>query len=116
MTHQPPTPHIPSPGEAGIKVAQLFQVLALVEEIAGREARDADAALDESARASSAYVDAMPIVQRRFDALAAEAAAWAAAGVEALISAGTEPPRAAAARLADELDAALAKLAAILRT
>ena len=45
---------------------------------------------------------ALPIVQRRFEALAAETALWAAAGVEALLAAGdAAPPRAAAARLAE---------------
>ena len=44
------------PVEAGHQVARLREVLLLVEELAGRE-RDEDggAALDESARFSSAY-------------------------------------------------------------
>jgi hypothetical protein len=115
MTHHAP-PHLPSASEAGLKVAQLRHVLGLVEQIAGRESGDgaAEAALDESARISIAYEGAMPILQRRFDALAAESTAWAAAGVEALLAADGDPSPAAAARLADELDRALAKLAAVL--
>ncbi|HEX8258069.1 MAG TPA: hypothetical protein VF589_10585 [Allosphingosinicella sp.] len=115
MTHHAP-PHLPSASEAGLKVAQLRHVLGLVEQIAGRDSGDgaAEAALDESARISIAYEGAMPILQRRFDALAGESTAWAAAGVEALLAADGDPSPAAAARLADELDRALAKLAAVL--
>jgi hypothetical protein len=41
---------------------------------------------------------------------------WTAAGVEALLAAGdATPPRAAAARLAARLDAALGELATLLR-
>lgn len=101
----------------GARVAQLRQVLDLVEEIAGRDhcATAGDAALDEAARISGAYDRAVPIVQRRFDALAAEADAWAAAGVEALLADDTRPPRAAAGQFADELATALAGMAATLR-
>lgn len=94
-------------------------MLTLVEEIAGREppARAADAALDEGARISGAYWDASPIVQRRFDTLAAETTAWAARAVEALLAAGGtgRAPRAAAGRLADELAATLKAMARILK-
>lgn len=119
MTH----PSVPAPAtvpvEAGRQVAQLRNVLTLVSEIAGQETASggAEAALDEAARFTAAYETAMPILQRRFDALAAETAAWAAAGVAALLAAGrgAEPPRAAAAALADELQKALARLATLLR-
>ena len=69
-------------------------------------------ALDEAARVSAAYGSAFPVVQKRFDALAAETATWAAAGVEALmkIAADGRPTGPAAARLADELRKALARL------
>ncbi|MNC94056.1 hypothetical protein D3C83_108210 [compost metagenome] len=55
-------------------------------------------------------------MQRRFEALANETALWAAAGVEALLASGDgAPSRAAAARLARQLDNALAALGALLR-
>src|SRR3954451_18609416 len=72
MTHQSNHPYMPGLADAGGQVAQLRQVLALVDEIAGRQhapARDAalDGGLDEGARVSVAYAQAWPIVQRRFD-------------------------------------------------
>ena len=117
MTHQAP-PSVPVAGpDPGRQVARLREALRLIERIAGRPASPAhDDALDEAARISGAYDSALPVVQRRFDALAAETAIWAAAGVEALLAAGeAEPPRAAAARLAGQLDAALSAMAALLR-
>ena len=101
--------------DAGRQVAQLRQVLLLVEQIAGRgdPARTAEVALDEAARVAAAYGDALPVVQRRFDALVAETVAWAAAGVEALSLAGG--PRPAAARLADELAQAIDDLGELLK-
>ena len=114
MTHQPSPYALPVSAEAGQQVAQLRQVLELVERVAGRGSPPpADAAIDEDARISSGYADALPIVRRRFDALAAEAAAWAAAGVQAIVAARdeAEPPRDAAARLAEEIAATLRRLA-----
>ncbi len=97
------------PIDAGRQVAQLRHLLQLVEELAGRAPKpgSGDALLDEGARISSSYHAAQPIVQRRFNALAAETAKWSAAGVEALLAAGDARSPAAAARLADELDNAL---------
>ena len=119
MTHQaPPSPASAGP-DPGRQITQLREALRLVERIAGEESRH-DAALDEAARISCAYDLALPVVQRRFEALAQETAIWAAAGVEALLAAGAlddkedAPPRAAAARLARQLDAALGNLAALL--
>ncbi|HST36464.1 MAG TPA: hypothetical protein VLK25_07535 [Allosphingosinicella sp.] len=115
MTHQaPPLP--PSAGaDPGRQHAQLREALRLVERIAGRTST-AEAGLDEAARLSAAYERALPVAQRRFDALAAETAIWAAAGVEALLIAGQiTPPRAAAGRLADSLGRALSELETILR-
>ena len=88
-------------------------MLRLVEEIAGRRgAPVGDVLLEEAARLSDAYDRALPIVQRRFDALAAETASWAAAGVEALlVAARSGAPRVAAERLALRLDRALGGLA-----
>ncbi len=115
MTHQAP----PSPATAGPdpcrQIAQLREALRLVERIAGEE-RAHEPALDEAARISGAWDVALPVVQRRFEALANETALWAAAGVEALLSSGNgAPSRAAAARLARQLDTALGDLAALLR-
>src|SRR5919112_5334334 len=114
MTQQQPPFYAPGLADAGAQIAQLRQVLALVEEMAGRAApspRDRD--LDEAARISAAYARALPIDQKRFDSLAAEIARWAAAGVGALLKldeAGL-PVRAAAERLAEELEKGLAALA-----
>ena len=117
MTHQSPTHYPRTPIDAGRQVAQLRHVLRLVEELAGRPGRAGgqDAALDESARVSSAYDTALPIVRRRFDALAAETAAWSAAAVEALLAAGEGRTAPAASRLAHELAKALNQLAKLLR-
>jgi hypothetical protein len=115
MTHQtPPSPAANGP-DPGRQIAQLYEALRLVERLAGEE-RTRDHALDEAASISSAHDLALPVVQRRFEALANETALWAAAGVEALLSAGqASPSRAAAARLALQLQTALDELTALLR-
>jgi len=114
MTQQQPPLYAPGLADAGAQLAQLRQVLNLVEEMAGGTARPPrDEALDSAARASAAYARALPIDQKRFDNLAAETARWARAGVEALLKldeAGM-PVRAAAERLAEELDKGLSALA-----
>ena len=114
MTQQDPPRYAPGLADAGAQIAQLQQVLALVEEMAGRtRLLPRDASLDAAARVSAAYARALPIDQKRFDALAAETARWAQAGVEALLrldEAGM-PVRAAADRLAEELEKGLAALA-----
>jgi len=118
MTHEMLTRYLPSGADAGARLAQLRNVLGLVEQIAGRIPWPGgrDAALDEGARLSSAYDSAMPICQKRFDALAVETATWAAAGVEALLAAeDVAPPEAAAAALADELAEAIKALPKTLR-
>jgi hypothetical protein len=116
MTHQAPPCLPPAGADPGRQLAQLREALRLIERIAGEtQAPPGDDALDEAARTSAAYESALPVVQRRFEALASETATWAAAGVEALLAAGdADPPRAAAARLARRLDAALSALAALL--
>jgi hypothetical protein len=114
MTQQEPPFYAPGLADAGAQLAQLRQVLTLVEEMAGSSAlspKDSD--LDEAARVSAAYARALPIDQKRFDGLAAETARWAKAGVEALLKldeAGM-PVRAAAERLAEELEKGLTALA-----
>ena len=113
MTYQAPPQPALAGADPGRQVAQLREVLMLVEAIGARAgAADADdRRLDEAALVSAAYDAALPVAQRRFDALAAETAVWAAAGVEALLAAGEDcPPRSAAARLADELERAIAAL------
>jgi hypothetical protein len=116
MTHQAPFSAATPGADPGRQVAQLRELLRLVERIAGTRVRaTGEAGLDEAARISGAYDRALPIVQRRFDTLAGETAAWAAAGVEALLAAADgAAPRAAAARLAAQIDAALADLAELL--
>ena len=108
MTHQQLGIHVPDQIGPGRQVAQLRQVLALVNKIAGNDRVSTDA-LEDGARLSSAYQDAPQVVRRRFDALTAETAAWAAIGVEALRAAreAAQPPRAAARQLARELERAL---------
>ena len=118
MTHQQPSLSASTLADPGGQVAQLRYVLSLVDEITGRDGggRDKDAALDEAAQIGAAYGHALPIDRRRFDAFAAITATWAAAGVEALLAheGREQPPRAAAARLADEISMALKALTAIL--
>jgi hypothetical protein len=114
MTRHAPLQAAPA-GDSPRQLDQLRQVLGLVERIAGRPESNCgpEAGLEEAARTGSAYGDALPIVQRRFDALVAETAGWAAAGVEALSRAGGST--AAAARLADELGDAVAELRKMLK-
>lgn len=118
MTHHASRHHTANPIDAGQQVAQLRQVLGLVEQIAGRGDASAtqDSALEENARISIAYNSAPSLVRRRFDSIAGETAAWAAAGVEALVASRdtAATPRAAAGRLADELVKALNRMAHIL--
>jgi hypothetical protein len=117
MSYQSTTQFTREPIDAGRQLAQLAHVLALVEELAGRPTvpGQGDQTLEQGAQVSSFYSDALPIVRRRFDALAAETAAWSAAGVEALLAAGEKRSRAAARRLADELQAAVSELTKLLR-
>lgn len=117
MRHQSHSYGTNMPIDAGPQVAQLRHVLRLVEELGGRQTAPAiaDAALDEGARITSAYLEAEPIVRRRFGILAAEIAAWSAAGVEALLAAGESRSPAAARALADELERGLGRLSLLLQ-
>ena len=117
MTHHAPPPSAAPGADPGRQVAQLRELLRLVERIAGRsDERGRDERLDEAARVSEGYDRALPVAQRRFDALATETAAWAAAGVEALLAAAVAaPPKAAAERLAVRIEAALSDLAQLVR-
>jgi hypothetical protein len=78
--------------EAAHALVRLRGVLALVERMAGgtdaaaQEAAWIDQqALDDGAALALGYASAPSIARRRFDALAAEAAGFAAAGLSALI-------------------------------
>jgi len=117
MTHQSAASHAPAVADPGEQVAELRHVLELVERIAGLKERGSnDQALDEAARISAAYAEALPIAQRRFDLLAGEVTTWATSGIEALLvlQHRGQDPEAAAARLAEALAKALKRLAAIL--
>jgi len=106
-------PHYaPGCADVGAELARLRQVLALVEELAGRSA-PSDAALNDAAELSARYAAALPIDPKRFDTLASETARWATAGVEVLVKLdeGGLTVRNAAGRLAEELEKALRALA-----
>jgi hypothetical protein len=114
MTQHDVPLYAPGLADAGGQVAQLREVLALVEEIAGaRSQACGDAALEEAARVSAAYAAAPPVAQRRFDGRAAATARWAAAGVETLLRLQERgrPAAPAAAALAEALHRALGELA-----
>ena len=116
MTHQAPPAPASSGSDAGRQVASLREAWLLVRSLSGGfAAMERDAMLDEAARFSSAYDQAPPVVQRQFDAVAGEMTAWAAAGVEALLAAGDNPPPAPADRLAGAMEDGLARLKALLR-
>ena len=119
MTHHAAASPAPAGADPGRQIVQLRDALELVERIAGRTGASdrREARLDEAARLSASYDQALPIVQRRFDTVALETAGWAAAGVEALLAAGERsPPRAAAARLAGQLERAINDLTDLVRS
>jgi hypothetical protein len=109
--------HESLPAEAGRHFARLHHVHGLILQIAGRPAPAPDAGLDRSARVSGAYDCMSPVAQRGFDTLVAETSAWAASGLDALacVKDPRRQPRAAAARLADELERAISDLTGLLR-
>ena len=113
MKHEQAGYLAPGLADAGGQVAQLRQVLALVEELAGPAPAPArGAGLDQAARISDHYARALPIDQRRFDLHAADTARWAAAGLEALLQLEERgrPCAAAARALSERLSRALAEL------
>jgi hypothetical protein len=116
MTQQDIARYAPGLADAGGQVAQLTEILSLVEEIAGlTPSARSEAALEAAARVSAAYAAAPSVCQRRFDARAAATARWAAAGVEALLRLqdSRRPAAPAAAPLAAALRKALAELAEV---
>jgi hypothetical protein len=106
----------PGLADAGAEVAQLRQVLLLVEEIAGGAAAQSDTALDQAARIGAAYERALPIDQRRFDHFAADTARCASAGLQALLQLEEQglPCRVAARVLAEKLVQGLRDLEGII--
>ena len=116
MEHEQAPFHAPGLADAGGQVAQLRQVLLLVQEISGVAAQ-AEAGLDQAARISDSYRIRLPIDQRRFDLYAADTARWAAAGLEALLELEEQgrPCQAAARALAERLSRALGELERIVR-
>jgi hypothetical protein len=115
MTREPNAQFDAPPIEAGRQVAHLRHVLGLVAKIAGAEPTGDTGyeALDEAARISAAYEASIPVARRpvapRLEVKAARAAVTVAALAAAQQHSG--PPRAAAAQLAGELEAALRELA-----
>jgi hypothetical protein len=104
--------------DAGERIASLRGILALVERMGAGDTdpTPSDEALDEAARLSAAYADAPAVSRRRFDALAEDTTAYAAAGIAALMRArGSDGARSAARLLAGEMRRSIAALAAILR-
>src|SRR3954454_23482777 len=86
MTQHDVPLYAPGLADAGGQVAQLREVLALVEEIAGaRSQARGDAALEAAAQVRPPYASAPPAARRRCDERAAATARWAAAGVETLL-------------------------------
>lgn len=89
--HQAPAFAEGPEAEAARALLRLRDVLALVERMAGVDAPSArrdpidERALDEGAALALAYAHAPSVARRRFDALAGEAAGFAAAGLRALI-------------------------------
>lgn len=117
MTHQASPPYAPGLADAGAQIAQLRQVLALADEMAGRGgALPEEGSLEAAARISAAYEAALPIEQRRFDRLARETMAGATVGAEALLALqeSGRPCGAAASVLAGTLESALRRLASTL--
>ena len=99
---------------ADTRLARLAEILALVERLAG----DGGAMVATPADTAAAYAAAGPIARRRFDALAAETAAFAAAGIEILLrqsETGGNGQPAAARCLAREMRAAIAELTRLLQ-
>ena len=109
MTHQPPR-LIGTGSDAADQFARIVQARLLVGKLGAQQPDRAF--LDGLALLAEAYDRAAPIAQRRFDMLSEEIAAWAAAGVRALLAAGDAP--AAAQRLFEELARAEARLLRIL--
>lgn len=113
MSKLSPSPAIagaaPTPAEA---LAQLRAILALVTELGGVEPGLSPHADDIGRR----YDRASPVAQARFDSLAGETAAYAAAGLAALI-AGRGHGAAAnggAAHLAREMERSIRRMEALL--
>lgn len=97
-----------APLSPGSQISELRAILGLVHTLAGNEG---GIERPEPADADIRYASAAPLVRRRFDALAAETAAFSATGLSALIG-GRErgDTRAAAAFLARTMDRAILRM------
>lgn len=100
-----------STDDAAQRLGRLVGALGLVEQLAGESG---ELPADPIAIAAG-YQQAGPIARRRFDALIAETAAFAAAGIEILLRQrqGRGECRVAAARLANEMRTAIAEMIAL---
>lgn len=101
----------PSPAE---QLTELRAILALVNELAGASIPVAPEPYDHAV--DKRYDSAAPLVQRRFDAVAGETAAYAAAGLTALIAGRKQGAgaSAAAAYLAREMEKSIHAMEKIL--
>lgn len=122
MNHSP-APSRPAGSDDGAArdMARLRSVLELIERMAGapsdKPATIDEASLDHGARLAIAYSSAPTITRRRYDALAGETAACAAAGLAALIRHKERTGRdcaPAAAHLAEEMRRSIAMLTGML--
>lgn len=121
MTHYQIEQHTAAEDDDAISaLARLRGALALVERMGeGAAALPRGAmtfdqqALDDGAMLALAYANASSVARRRFDALASEAAAFAAAGIRALIQYKDrtgEDCAPAARQLADEMSRSIAAM------
>lgn len=101
----------PAPAQ---QLTELRAIQALVDELAG--IRPAAPPLAPDPALDGRYDSAPPLVQRRFDAVAGETAAFAAAGLSALIAGRKQGPgtSAAAAHLAREMERSIRAMEKIL--
>lgn len=114
--HQTTRPASPD-DRPGQQLARLRAVLALVESMAGIESAGA-VDLGDGAALEDRYASAPGAARRRYDALAGETAAFAAAGIEALIRARVEPVADVsrpAARLAQEMRGSIRTMERLIR-
>jgi len=115
--YQPAAAESTEAADAGDQIARLHGILAVVERLGecAEQTPTPDHALEEAAQLSMAYADAPAIARRRFDALADDTAAYASAGVEALMRIrGGQGAPAAARLLARELRRSISALVTIL--
>lgn len=108
MTHP-----VAAPASPGQQLADLRAIHALVSELAGLDRVPEPVRNDIELR----YDRATPIARQSFDAVASETAAFAAAGLSAIIAgrAINDRPTGGAEHLAHEMERAIKRLDALLR-